>query len=60
MPQRDKGDKRKRRVEKGREKGKGYLPQKDKVLPLDREETDMVHRKMAVHKRKGKSHIRMS
>jgi hypothetical protein len=25
-----------------REKGKGYLPQKDRGLPLDREETDMT------------------
>ena len=33
-----------------REKGKGYLPQKDRGLPLDREETDMAHRQMAVCK----------
>lgn len=40
-----------------REKGKGttemeerYLPQRDKGLLLDREETDVAHRQMAVYK----------
>ena len=40
-----------------REKGKGtnergqvYLSGRDKELPLDREETDVAHRKMMVYK----------
>jgi hypothetical protein len=39
-----------------RKKGKGakgkrerYLPQRDKGLPLDKEETDMAHRQMEVY-----------
>ena len=40
-----------REKEKGtRERRQGYLSQRDKGLPLDREETDMPHRKMAVYK----------
>jgi hypothetical protein len=33
-----------------RERGKEYLSQKDKGLPLSREDTDMAHRQMAVYK----------
>ena len=43
-------EKEERRREKG--KGQGYLSQRDKGLPLDRKETDMAHRKMAVYKSK--------
>lgn len=35
---------------RGRERGTWGRLQRDKGLPLDREETDMVHRKMAVYK----------
>ena len=35
-----------------RKRGREYLSQRDKGLPLDREETDVVHRKMAVYKSK--------
>ena len=31
----------------------------DKGLPLDREETDVAHRKMVVYKSKGKPCVRM-
>lgn len=49
---RDKGQRQgKRKKEKGaRERGQKYLSQKDKGLSLDKEETDMAHRKMAVYK----------
>lgn len=40
--------------EEGKEQGReqGYLPWRDKGLPLDREETDVAHRQMAVYKGK--------
>ena len=31
------------------EEGKGYLPQRDKGLPLDREVTDITNRQVAVY-----------
>jgi hypothetical protein len=40
--------------------GKGYLPLRDNRLPLDREETDMIHRKMADNQGKGEIHVRMT
>jgi hypothetical protein len=48
--------------EKGtRERGKGYLSWRDKGLPLDREETDTAHRKMAVYRgEREKVRVRMS
>ena len=40
-----------REKEKGtREGGKGIFALEDKELPLDREETDVAHRQMAVYK----------
>ena len=33
---------------------KGYLPRMEKILSLDREETDMAHRQIAAYKRKRK------
>ena len=59
--QRDKGrgirdkDRRWRMRTEGKgtwEMGKGYLSQRDKGLPLDREETGVDHRQMAVYKGK--------
>lgn len=48
--------------ERGRYKGegkKGYLPWRDKGLPVDGEETDVVHRQVAVFKGKwGNSVLR--
>jgi hypothetical protein len=36
------------------------VSQRDKGLPLDREETDVAHRKMATYKgERGKLHVRM-
>ena len=32
-----------------------YLPQRDKGLSLDREETDVAHRQMTVYKGKGET-----
>ena len=37
---------------KDREWGERYLPQRDKGLSLDREETDMAHLNMEVYKGK--------
>lgn len=37
-----------------RERGKGYLPGIKKRLLLAREETDKVHRQVAVYREKGK------
>lgn len=62
MPQRDKeqgirgkGDRRHMR------KGQGYLPQRDKGLPLDREETDLAYRRTAVCKGVRENlHVRLS
>lgn len=35
-------------------KGEGvFVPEGDKELPLDREETDVAHRKMPIYKGKG-------
>jgi hypothetical protein len=31
-----------------RERGEIFIPEQNKGLPLDRKETDVVHRKMAV------------
>ena len=38
-----------------RERGQGYLSQRDKGLPLDGEETDVAHRQMVVDKLKGET-----
>jgi len=38
-----------------REMGKGYLSHRDKGLPLDREETEVTYRQMALCKRKTES-----
>lgn len=35
-----------------RERGQGYLSQRNKGLPQDREETDLAVRQMAVYKEK--------
>ena len=43
-----------------REREEGYMSPEDKGLPLDREETDVAHRKMVVYKSKGKPCVRMS
>ena len=32
------------------ERGQGYVSQRDKALPLDREEANVKHRQMAVYK----------
>lgn len=37
----------------GENKGRGYLSLRDKGLPLEREETDVVHWKMTVYKGTG-------
>ena len=59
LPQRDRGqgtrdkDRRWRTWEKGkgtREREEGYLSLEDQGLPLDREEADVVHWKMAFYK----------
>ena len=42
-----------------RKRGKGYLSRRDKGLPLNSEETDVTHRKMAVYKGKGRTRVRM-
>jgi hypothetical protein len=42
--QREKRREQGRRREVARERGKGYLPWRDKGLPPDREETDVAHR----------------
>jgi hypothetical protein len=47
----NKGEGRKGQREQGQ--GKGYFSLRHKVLPLDREKTDVDHRKMAVYKGKG-------
>jgi hypothetical protein len=64
LPQRDK-EQRTRDEDRGgrmrekrrgaRERGKGYLPGRDKRLPLDREETDMACRQTEVYKNKGET-----
>ena len=47
------GDRRQERRVKEQERGERYLsPERDKGLPLDREETDVVHRQMVVYKGK--------
>ena len=45
------GHKGEREEYKGR--GQGYLSQRDKGLPLDREETHIAHRQMSVCKGNG-------
>ena len=49
MPHRDKGQgiRDKGRRQETRKKGKGFLPQRDKTLPLDREESEVAHVQMA-------------
>lgn len=37
--------------------GEGHLPHKDQGAPLDREETDVTHRKMAVYKGKRENPV---
>ena len=66
LPQRDKGQgiREKEREYKGEEgnKGKGtgaFVPEWDKELPLDREETDVAHKQVAVYKGKGGNPVRM-
>ena len=41
------------------EAGGVFVPEWDKGLPLDREETDVAHRKMAVIKIKRKHYVKM-
>ena len=65
MPQRAKGKDKGQRQEiedKGegegdKVEGKGYLSQKDKALPLDREEMDMALRKWQFMKVNGGKHV---
>ena len=59
LPQRA-GDKRQRQEieDEGEGEGnKGGPRVGDKGLPLDREETDVAHRQMAVYKGKGRKHM---
>ena len=66
LPQRDKGQRIRDKDRKSRMWGKekdvrereiGYLPQRDKGLPLDRDKTAMVHRQMAVYIGKERSPV---
>jgi hypothetical protein len=45
---------------KRRERGTGYLLQRDKGLLLDREETALAYWQMAVHKGKRRNPFRIS
>lgn len=47
-----KGDRQGRRGWGTREKGNRYFPERDKGLPLSREERSMIHRQMTVYRGK--------
>lgn len=50
-PRETKGKEQEReRREKGQRMEKGYLPQKYKGLPLDREQTEMAHSQITIYK----------
>lgn len=49
----------KEKVKEARKGGGVFVPEWDKGLPLDREETNVAHRKMAVIKIKRKHYVKM-